>query len=123
VALPALTRALKLQRRAARVGFEWHELGRILDKISEEIDELRAELDAGAAPAPVADELGDLLFAVVNLARRAAADPEQALRAACRKFERRFRRVEALLAASGRVPQDAGLGEMEALWNEAKKED
>jgi ATP diphosphatase len=122
-ALPALTRAVKLQRRAARVGFEWRELRPILDKISEEIDELRRELDAGGKPAPVADELGDLLFAVVNLARRAEADPEQALRAACRKFERRFRRVEALLRAAGRTPQAAGLEEMEALWNQAKKEE
>ena len=122
-ALPALTRALKLQRRAARVGFEWRELRPILDKISEEIDELRAELEAGAAPASVADELGDLLFAVVNLARCAETDPEQALRAACRKFERRFRRVEALLAAAGRAPQAAGLDEMEALWHQAKKEE
>jgi nucleoside triphosphate diphosphatase len=122
-ALPALTRALKLQRRAARVGFEWRELRPILDKISEEINELRAELDAGAAPAPVADELGDLLFAAVNLARCAEADPEQALRAACRKFERRFRRVEALLRASGRAPQAAGIDEMEALWRQAKKEE
>ena len=122
VGLPALTRALKLQRRAARVGFEWRELRPILDKISEEIDELRAELDAGGAPAPVAEELGDLLFAVVNLARRAEADPEQALRAACRKFERRFRRVEALLATAGRTPHAAGLDEMEALWRQAKKE-
>jgi nucleoside triphosphate diphosphatase len=107
----------------ACVGFEWRELRPILDKISEEIDELRAELDAGGAPAPVADELGDLLFAVVNLARRVEADPEQALRAACRKFERRFRRVEALLAAAGRAPQAAGLAEMEALWRQAKKEE
>ena len=121
-ALPALTRALKLQRRAARVGFEWRELRPILDKISEEIDELRRELDAGAAPAPVADEIGDLLFAVVNLARRAEADPEQALRAACRKFERRFRHVEALLAAAGRAPGTARLEEMEALWRQAKKD-
>ncbi|HWG80861.1 MAG TPA: nucleoside triphosphate pyrophosphohydrolase [Stellaceae bacterium] len=123
VALPALTRALKLQRRAARVGFEWRELKPILDKISEEVDELRAELETGAAPAPVADELGDLLFALVNLARRSEADPEQALRAACGKFERRFRRVEALLRASGRVPQATRLDEMEALWRQAKKEE
>jgi nucleoside triphosphate diphosphatase len=122
-ALPALTRALKLQRRAARVGFEWRELRPILDKISEEIDELRAEVDAGGAPARVADEIGDLLFAVVNLARRAEADPEQALRAACRKFERRFRRIEALLAAAGSSAETATLEEMEALWQQAKKEE
>jgi len=121
-ALPALTRAVKLQRRAARVGFEWRELRPILDKISEEIDELRAELDGDGAPARVADEIGDLLFAVVNLARRAEADPEQALRAACRKFERRFRHVEALLAAAGRSAEAAGLKEMETLWRQAKKD-
>jgi len=121
-ALPALTRAVKLQGRAARVGFEWRELRPILDKISEEIDELRAELDAAGAPARIADEVGDLLFAVANLARRAEADPEQALRAACRKFERRFRRVEALLAAAGSSADAAGLEEMETLWRQAKKD-
>jgi MazG family protein len=122
-ALPALTRAVKLQRRAGRVGFEWRELRPILDKISEEIDELRAELDGGGAPARVADEVGDLLFAVANLARRVEADPEQALRAACRKFERRFRRIEALLAAAGRSTKAASLEEMERLWRQAKKEE
>ena len=121
-ALPALTRALKLQRRAARVGFRWPGLRPILDKISEEIGELRAELDGGQAPARVADEVGDLLFAVVNLARQAEADPEQALRTACRKFERRFRHVEARLAAAGQSPQTATLRQMEALWVEAKKD-
>ncbi|HET7594636.1 MAG TPA: nucleoside triphosphate pyrophosphohydrolase [Stellaceae bacterium] len=122
-ALPALTRALKLQRRAARIGFEWREPRPILDKISEEIDELRQELDAGGAPSPVAEEIGDLLFAMVNLARHVEVDPEQALRAACRKFERRFRRVEALLAATGRSPDAASLHEMETLWRQAKKEE
>src|SRR5712692_3244191 len=121
-ALPALTRAVKLQGRAARVGFEWRELRPILDKISEEIDELRAELDAAGAPARIADEVGDLLFAVANLARRAEADPEQALRAACRKFERRFHRVEALLAAAGSSADAAGLEEMETLWRQVKKD-
>lgn len=122
-ALPALTRALKLQRRAGRIGFEWREPRPILDKISEEIDELRQELDAGGALSPVAEEIGDLLFAMVNLARHAEVDPEQALRAACRKFERRFRRVEALLAAAGRSPDAASLDEMEALWRQTKKEE
>src|SRR5690242_18132159 len=100
-ALPALTRAEKLQRRAARVGFDWPELPPILDKIEEEIGELRHELDSGGDAGRVADEVGDLLFSVVNLARRLGTDPEQALRGACRKFERRFRRVETLLAARG----------------------
>ncbi|MGO8919593.1 MAG: nucleoside triphosphate pyrophosphohydrolase [Stellaceae bacterium] len=121
-ALPALTRAEKLQRRAARVGFDWPELPPILDKIAEEIDEVRDAL-AGGDPARVADEIGDLLFAVVNLARRAETDAEQALRAACRKFERRFRRIEALLAASGRSPETASLEEMEAEWQRAKAEE
>ena len=123
LALPALTRALKLQRRAARIGFEWREPRPILDKISEEIGELRQELDTGGAPSPVAEEIGDLLFAMVNLARHVEVDPEQALRAACRKFERRFRFVEALLTATGRSPDAASLDEMEALWRQAKKEE
>jgi ATP diphosphatase len=121
-ALPALTRAEKLQRRAARVGFDWPDLPPILDKIDEEINEVRDALAAGDA-AEIADEIGDLLFAVVNLARRAETDAEQALRGACRKFERRFRRVEALLAASGRSPETASLEEMEAHWQQAKAEE
>ena len=121
-ALPALTRALKLQRRAARVGFDWTELPPVLDKIEEEIAELRAALAEGNRTA-IEDEIGDLLFAVVNLARRVESDPEQALRAACRKFDRRFRRVEALLAEAGRSAEGAGLDEMEALWQRTKKEE
>ena len=120
--LPALTRAEKLQKRAARVGFDWPDLPPILDKIEEEVGELREALAAGD-PERIADEAGDLLFAVVNLARRARTDPEQALRAACRKFERRFRRVEGLLAASGRSPESASLEEMEAQWQKAKAEE
>jgi MazG family protein len=123
VAMPALTRALKLQRRAARVGFDWTEAAQILDKIEEEIGELRAELAAGAARERVEDELGDLLFAVVNLARRLDQDPETALRAASRKFERRFRRVEQLLAEQGTSPAAAGLDAMEAQWQRAKAEE
>jgi nucleoside triphosphate diphosphatase len=121
-ALPALARAEKLQRRAARVGFDWPDLPPILDKIAEETGELREAL-AGGDSARIADEIGDLLFAVVNLARRAETDAEQALRAACRKFERRFRRVEALLAASGGSPETASLEEMEARWQQAKAEE
>jgi len=121
-ALPALTRAEKLQQRAARVGFDWPEVPPILDKIEEEVEELREALAAGDA-ARIEDETGDLLFAVVNLARRAGSDPEQALRAACRKFERRFRRVEARLAATGRAPETASLDEMEAEWENAKAEE
>lgn len=118
---PALTRALKLQRRAARVGFDWPALDPIFAKIAEEIAELRAEIDSAAPPARIADELGDLLFAVVNLARRLEHDPEQSLRQACRKFERRFRAVEARLAAQGTTPAEAGLEAMEAAWQAVKR--
>ena len=121
-ALPALTRAEKLQRRAARVGFDWPEAAQVLDKIAEEVAELRQAMDEGDKEA-VADEIGDLLFAVVNLARHVDTDPEQALRAACRKFERRFRRVETLLAAAGSSVEAASLDEMEAQWRRAKTEE
>ena len=122
-ALPALTRALKLQRRAARVGFDWNDLPPILDKIVEEIGEVRTVLAQDADRARLEDEIGDVLFAVVNLARRTEIDPEQALRVACRKFDRRFRRVEGLLAMAGRAPAAATLDEMEALWQQAKAEE
>ncbi|WP_029007949.1 nucleoside triphosphate pyrophosphohydrolase [Azospirillum halopraeferens] len=121
--LPALTRALKLQRRAARVGFDWTEPRDILDKIEEEVRELRAEMDGGAARERIADELGDLLFALVNLARRLDVDPEGALRGTNAKFDRRFRRIEALLAEDGRTPEDATLDEMEEKWRRAKSEE
>jgi nucleoside triphosphate diphosphatase len=121
--LPALTRAVKLQGRAARVGFDWPEAAPILDKIAEETEELRAELEQGAAPERLTDELGDLLFAVVNLARRLSIDPETALRHANAKFDRRFRRVEALLAAQGKEPAKSTLDEMEAAWEQAKAEE
>jgi len=121
--LPALTRAEKLQKRAARVGFDWPSALPVFDKIDEEIRELRAEIDRDAAPERIADELGDLLFAVANLARKLEVDPEQALRSANRKFERRFRAVEARLAALGRPVGDATLDEMEAEWQRVKKEE
>jgi nucleoside triphosphate diphosphatase len=121
IALPALTRAEKIQKRAARVGFDWPEAAPILDKIEEEIGELRAEL-ADGGKAAIEDELGDLLFAVANLARHLEIDPETALRNATRKFERRFRRVEALLAENGRTPAESTLDEMEAQWRQAKAE-
>jgi MazG family protein len=123
VGLPALTRAAKLQRRAARVGFDWPDVAPIFDKIEEEISELRVEIDAQASEARLADELGDLLFAVVNLARRLELDPEQALRGTCRKFERRFRRIEERLAARGSTPEKAGLDAMEEEWQAAKREE
>lgn len=123
-ALPALSRALKLQRRAARVGFDWRSVEPVLGKLHEELAELEAELDRpDAPPARVADEIGDLLFSCVNLARHVGADPEAALREANDKFERRFRRVEALLAAAGRTPEQASPDEMDRLWERAKSEE
>jgi len=120
-ALPALMRAEKIQKRAARVGFDWATIGPVIDKIEEELTELRAELEAGKVEqARVAEELGDVLFAVANLARHCKVDPEVALRATNDKFEKRFRHIERRLAESGRKPSDANLEEMEALWQEAK---
>jgi ATP diphosphatase len=118
VALPALTRALKLQAKAGKVGFDWNDPRAVLKKIREEADEIEAELDA--APDRAAAEVGDLLFAAVNLARHLRADPESVLRDTNRKFERRFASIEQALAAQGKVPQDATLAEMDALWDEAK---
>ena len=119
-ALPALTRAAKLTRRAARVGFDWPDAESVLAKLDEEVTELRAELP-GADPVRLADEMGDLLFVLANLARKLDLDPEECLRGANRKFERRFGAVEASLAREGRGPAEAGLEEMEALWREAKR--
>jgi MazG family protein len=118
--LPALTRSAKLQRRAARVGFDWPEAGPVFDKLAEEIAEVRAELAAGAPHERVADEVGDLLFAAANLARHLGVDGESALRRANQKFERRFGAIEAALFAAGRRPEDASLDEMEELWQRAK---
>lgn len=120
-ALPALLRAEKIQKRAARVGFDWKQTGPVIDKIEEELGELRAELAAGVVDqARLTDEMGDVLFAMANLARHCKVDPEAALRATNDKFERRFRYVEQRLAEAGRKPADASLEEMEALWQEAK---
>ncbi|WP_137044760.1 nucleoside triphosphate pyrophosphohydrolase [Pseudolabrys sp. FHR47] len=119
VALPALTRALKLQQKAGRVGFDWNDPRAVLAKIREEADEIEAELDR-AENEKAAAEVGDLLFAVVNLARHLDADPEAILRATNAKFERRFTAIEAALASQGRKPQDATLAEMDALWDQAK---
>ena len=120
-ALPALLRAEKIQKRAARVGFDWTTIGPVIDKIEEELGELRAELDAGKTdPMRITDELGDVLFAVANLARHCKVDPEAALRSTNDKFERRFRYVEQQLALRGRKPTEATLDEMEALWQDAK---
>jgi ATP diphosphatase len=121
--LPALLRAVKLQKRAARVGFDWPEAVQVLDKIAEEIAEIRHEMANGGGPERLGDEIGDLLFAVVNLARHLDVDPEGALRGTNLKFERRFRRIEALLAETGREAKDASLDELEALWVQAKAEE
>jgi nucleoside triphosphate diphosphatase len=120
-ALPALLRAEKIQKRAARVGFDWKTIGPVIDKIEEELGELRQEIEAGTTdPARVTDELGDVLFAVANLARHCKVEPEAALRSTNNKFEKRFRYVEQQLAIQGKKPAEATLEEMEALWQEAK---
>jgi MazG family protein len=126
VALPALTRAVKLQSRAARVGFDWPSLAPVLAKIEEEIAELKSaiadEKRAAGVPASkkVNEEFGDLLFVMANVARHLGVDPEGALRDANAKFVRRFRSIEAALRAEGRTPEDATLEEMDQLWDEAK---
>ena len=119
VALPAVTRALKLQAKAGRVGFDWNDPLAVLAKIREEADEIEAEIAAGDRTA-AAGEVGDLLFAVVNLARHLDVDPEATLRATNRKFERRFAAIERALEERGKTPQEATLEEMDDLWNEAK---
>jgi ATP diphosphatase len=119
LALPALTRALKLQDKAGRVGFDWNDPRAVLAKIREEADEIEAALDA-ADRKQAGSETGDLLFAVVNLARHLGADPEAVLRATNLKFERRFAYIEQALTARGKQPNEATLAEMDALWNEAK---
>ncbi len=116
---PALTRAMELQRKASTVGFDWNDPRAVLHKIREEADEIEAALDRGDAE-ELADETGDLLFALVNLARHVGADPEAALRGTNAKFERRFGYIERALAAQGRSLEGASLAEMDALWNEAK---
>ena len=118
IALPALTRALKLQGKAGKVGFDWNDVRAVLRKIREEADEIEAALEADESEA--AAEVGDLLFAAVNLARHLHADPETLLRQTNQKFERRFAAIERALAARGKAPQDASLAEMDALWEQAK---
>jgi MazG family protein len=130
-ALPALTRAVKLQDKAARVGFDWPSLAPVFDKLKEELAELEQAVgaDAKAATASASDraqiveEFGDLLFVVANVARHLRIDPEAALRSANQKFIRRFRRIEDLLAASGRTPAQSTLAEMDRLWDQAKAEE
>ncbi|MBR0801652.1 nucleoside triphosphate pyrophosphohydrolase [Bradyrhizobium jicamae] len=117
--LPALSRAMELQRKASTVGFDWNDPRAVLAKIREEADEIEAALDGNDAK-ELAEETGDLMFAVVNLARHVGADPETALRGTNAKFERRFAYIEKALAAQGRSLEGATLEEMDALWNEAK---
>jgi ATP diphosphatase len=118
---PALARAMELQRKASGVGFDWNDPRAVLRKIREEADEIEAALDSGDADG-LREETGDLLFALVNLARHVGADPELALRGTNIKFERRFGYIERALAAQGRSLESASLEEMDALWNEAKNE-
>lgn len=119
LSLPALSRAAKLQKRAALVGFDWPEALQVLDKIEEEVAELRDAIARGAQT-EIRDELGDLIFAQVNLARHLDVEPEAALRGTNAKFVRRFAHIERSVEASGRQWQDFTLGELDALWNEAK---
>ena len=130
LALPALTRAFKLQEKASRVGFDWNDARLALAKVREECDEVEQELpvdgnqDASnhdASNQGVEEEIGDLLFAVANVARLAGVDPETALRRANAKFARRFAHIESALRDKGRGPEDADLSEMDALWNDAKR--
>jgi MazG family protein len=132
VALPALTRAVKLQDKAARVGFDWPSLAPVFDKLKEELAELEQAVATGVAhagsettahQAEIEEEFGDLLFVVANVARHLKIDPEGALRSANQKFIRRFGRIEALLAAEGRAPAQSNLAEMDRLWDQAKAEE
>lgn len=132
VGLPALTRAVKLQRKAAKVGFDWPSLQPVLAKLKEELAELEAEIAPqgpasdrpGLTPSPnpeaIEEEFGDLLFVLANVARHLKIDAEGALRGANDKFVRRFRYIEQQLAAKGRSPEQSDLAEMDALWDEAK---
>lgn len=120
LALPALTRANKLGKRAAQVGFEWPDVKGALDKLDEELGELRQGLGEQAGHAAIADELGDVLFCVVNVCRYLQVDPETALRGANAKFERRFGHVERRLREQGRSAREATLEEMDKLWDEGK---
>ena len=122
IGLPALLRAHKLQKRAARVGFDWPDTAQVLDKLVEEAAEL-AEAKAQLGPDEIEEEMGDLLFVVANLARHLGVEPEAALRRANAKFTRRFGRVEGWLAAQGKTPAQSDLAEMDALWNRAKAQD
>lgn len=120
--LPALTRAVKLQKRAARVGFDWPDMGGVIDKIAEEAVELR-EASVSGDRAHIAEEYGDLAFVMANLARHLELDPEEVLRGANAKFTRRFKAVEEELRGLGKTPQQSNLAEMDALWDKVKIRD
>jgi nucleoside triphosphate diphosphatase len=120
--LPALTRAVKLTRRAARVGFDWPSTREVFDKLREELAELEAEIEAGDAQ-KTREELGDFLFVIANLARKLDVEPEDALRATNAKFVRRFHYIEARLAEDGRTPEQSDLAEMDRLWDEIRAMD
>ncbi len=120
LALPALTRAVKLQKRAARVGFDWGNVTPVFDKLREEIDELEFEVKNGKQHTLVEEEFGDMLFVMANLARHLEFDPEQALRAANAKFERRFKAIETRLAERGIDAKSCTLAELDAEWNAVK---
>jgi nucleoside triphosphate diphosphatase len=120
LALPALTRAIKLQERAGKVGFDWNDVSAVLAKIGEEIAEVEAEIATGSEQS-LSGEVGDLIFAVANLARHLKVDPESALRGANAKFERRFAHIEHRLAERGQTPESASLDEMESLWGKRRR--
>ncbi|MCF6197797.1 MAG: nucleoside triphosphate pyrophosphohydrolase [Hyphomicrobiaceae bacterium] len=119
--LPALSRAIKLQNKAARVGFDWPSLAPVFDKMREELHELEHEIDSQSSPERIEDEFGDVLFVVANVARHLKIDPEQALRLANNKFVRRFEVIEELLSVAGKNPADSNLEEMEEFWQIAKQ--
>lgn len=121
--MPALTRAVKLQKGAAKVGFDWPDLVPVLAKAEEELSELKDAMAGNAGPESIAEEFGDLLFVLANLARHLGLDPEATLRGANAKFVRRFQSIEAALAAQGRTPKDSSLEEMDALWEAAKTDE
>ena len=122
LALPALMRAEKLTKRAARVGFDWPDAAPVFEKLQEEVAEVKAELNTlSPDPDRIEDEIGDVLFVVANLSRKLDVDPEAALRRANRKFIRRFQYIEDRLADQGKTPQESNLEEMDRLWNDAKK--
>ena len=121
--LPALTRAVKLQKRAARVGFDWPSIMPVLDKIREELGELQAEIDTQGSEARIAEEYGDLLFVMANLGRHLHLEPETVLRAANRKFIRRFQVIEQALSEKGKTPAESNLEEMDEIWNKIRIQD